>query len=55
MACSAYLKDFTERKAHPGETHMQMFTLVPAVMLVGALASGHALAAEYGSAKEARR
>jgi signal transduction histidine kinase len=33
---------------------MKLFTLVPTVMLVSALASGHALAAEFGTAKEAK-
>lgn len=33
---------------------MNLSTLIPTVVLVGALASSYALAAEYGSAKEAR-
>jgi signal transduction histidine kinase len=33
---------------------MKLFTLIPTVMLLGALASSYALAAEYGSAREAR-
>ena len=37
MPCSKCLEDFTERKTNRGETHMKLFTLVPAAMLVSAL------------------